>query len=164
MKQFIIVGINERCDDTGLPLYWSNKIDPLSPEGENQVVGWTNLWALDLETDYFDIFDVKHFDPEDFNNPIVGGRWQSLKEAKQTVLDNCEDNKESVLELSDGYKAITPAHPADCDFVKIISELGEEVVYYVVDEWEESGADVMGAIFGAMKHPKESHEKIKAGK
>ena len=157
-KQFIIIGETERCDDTGLPLYWSNTIDPLSDEGG--VYGWSNLWALDPETDFFTIQEVKQMGEK----PIVCGRWQSLKDAKYEVIENAVLNKESVLELSDGYKAITPAHPDDCDFVKIISDLGEEVVYYVVDEWEESGADVMGAIFGALKHPKECHEKLKANR
>lgn len=43
-----------------------------------------------------------------------------------------------------------PAHPAECDYVRITVD-GMEIAYWSSDEWGEAPAEVMGAILGAAR-------------
>jgi len=49
------------------------------------------------------------------------------------------------------YYFVFPKFPAECSYVRVVDKhLLTEIAYWVVDEWEEDGADVMGAIIGAL--------------
>lgn len=48
-----------------------------------------------------------------------------------------------------------PAYPTECEYVRVVHNRGEgnviEKAYWDSDEWQESPAEVMGAIMGAIK-------------
>jgi hypothetical protein len=56
---------------------------------------------------------------------------------------------ECVLELTSGVSLRCPPFPEECSYVRVVSAAGEEIAYWVCDEWEEAPTEVMGAIFGA---------------
>ena len=61
---------------------------------------------------------------------------------------------ECFIHLASGGAIVCPAHPDECDYVRIVDDLGNEIAYWCVDEWVESpeqGMEVMGAILGAAK-------------
>lgn len=68
-------------------------------------------------------------------------------------LEHAQDNvgtqygEETVLRLTNGRELRTPSYPAECDYVRIVQE-GQELAYWVSDEWHDSPNEVMGAILG----------------
>jgi hypothetical protein len=49
------------------------------------------------------------------------------------------------------YYLVFPKFPLPCDYVRMVRRHDlTEIAYWVVDEWEENGSEVMGAIIGAM--------------
>lgn len=46
-----------------------------------------------------------------------------------------------------------PAFPMDCDYLRITTLEGEEIVYWHYNEWQEEPQAVMGAILAAMGNP-----------
>lgn len=57
---------------------------------------------------------------------------------------------ESVLQIHGTHRAIhCPSFPEECTYVRVVVGGHLEVGYWVVDEWGESPAEVMGAIIGA---------------
>lgn len=57
---------------------------------------------------------------------------------------------EGILRLG-AYYLVFPKHPAECSYVRIVDCSGlAEIAYWSVTEWEEAGAEVMGAIIGVM--------------
>lgn len=71
----------------------------------------------------------------------------------QRAVDSIGDDygEECVLDMLGSQRQIrTPAHPAECDYVRIVVD-GYEIAYWVADEWSEAPASVMGAIIGAAK-------------
>ena len=60
------------------------------------------------------------------------------------VLEEC------VVPVMGSFRSIhTPAHPADCSYVRIVVD-GYEIAYWDKDEWKDDPS-VMGAILGAAK-------------
>lgn len=63
-------------------------------------------------------------------------------------LDN-QYGQETILKIHNSNRQIhCPVHPEECNYVRIVVS-GLEVAYWVVDEWAEDPASVMGAILGA---------------
>lgn len=74
-----------------------------------------------------------------------------LGEAKHAVA-SIETNygMECVLSIAGSNRAIhTPAHPAECDYVRIVVAGDLEIAYWNSEEWKDPLSDVMGAIMGA---------------
>jgi len=60
------------------------------------------------------------------------------------------DEDEGSIAVGSNY-FVFPKYPAACTYVRIVDKNSlDERVYWCVDEWEEDGADVMGAIIGAL--------------
>jgi hypothetical protein len=60
------------------------------------------------------------------------------------------DDDEGSIAIGNRF-LVFPKYPAPCSYVRIVDRHSlSEIVYWCVDEWEEAGADVMGAIIGAM--------------
>jgi hypothetical protein len=57
---------------------------------------------------------------------------------------------ESSITLPKG-KAVFPAHPAECTYIRVLDENDKEIGYWDVNEWEEEPTEVMGAIMGCIK-------------
>lgn len=60
---------------------------------------------------------------------------------------------ECVIELANGGSIRCPAHPMECDYVRVCDRDGEEIAYWNVDEWVEEPTEVMGAIMGCAFMP-----------
>lgn len=72
-------------------------------------------------------------------------KTKSPKDERRGIADN-----EGSLRMGE-YYLVFPKYPLPCNYVRIVLRLDlAEIAYWIVDEWEESGADVMGAIIGAM--------------
>lgn len=64
---------------------------------------------------------------------------------------DCVYENECQLDVVGSDRSIhTPAHPQDCDYVRIVLD-GYELAYWTSNEWAEDPTCVMGAIFGAAK-------------
>lgn len=59
---------------------------------------------------------------------------------------------EAIIPLGD-KQIRCPAHPAECDYVRITDLNGGELVYWLSTEWAEAPQEVMGAILGAIAVP-----------
>lgn len=65
-----------------------------------------------------------------------------------TSLEN-EYGDECCVQIVGSAREIrTPAHPEDCNYVRIVLD-GLELGYWTCDEWRDAPAEVMGAIIGA---------------
>lgn len=61
-----------------------------------------------------------------------------------------EYGDETVTQLMGGREVHCPAHPHECDYVRICFA-GVELAYWVSDEWATDPTGVMGAVMGAMR-------------
>jgi hypothetical protein len=61
-------------------------------------------------------------------------------------LDN-EYGNETVIALANGREMHCPAHPEECDYVRI-TQGGYELAYWTSEEWAEDPKVVMGALIG----------------
>jgi len=67
-----------------------------------------------------------------------------LKYEHECVIDNPQS----------GTSIHCPAFPEECSYVRVCDDSGNEIGYWIVDEWCESpeqAMEVMGAILGAFK-------------
>ena len=67
-------------------------------------------------------------------------------------MSNKYENECVIMNPSGGTSIHCPAFPEDCSYVRVCDALGNEIAYWVVDEWAESteqAMEVMGAILGA---------------
>jgi hypothetical protein len=67
---------------------------------------------------------------------------------------------EVMMPLSDGFSLVVSPTPKGVDYVRIVDQYGQEVVYWDVLEWAEDPHSVMAAIFGAMLSPGSIKERI----
>ena len=56
---------------------------------------------------------------------------------------------ESAVKIRNGNSIRMPAFPEECSYVRVINPFGEEVAYWISDEWKDDPQEVMGAILGA---------------
>lgn len=61
-----------------------------------------------------------------------------------------EYGAETVIPLENGRQMRCPAHPEECDYVRI-TQGGYELAYWTSEEWGEDPKVVMGAIMGAAR-------------
>lgn len=59
---------------------------------------------------------------------------------------------EYIITLSD-KQIRSPLFPEDCDYVRITDLDGNEIVYWIYEEWQDEPESVMGAFLGAVGTP-----------
>jgi hypothetical protein len=64
---------------------------------------------------------------------------------------DCQYENEFIMQAASGRFIHAPAYPEPCSYVRIVDRAGNELAYWVSDEWKESPEEVMGAILGALK-------------
>ena len=47
-----------------------------------------------------------------------------------------------------------PSFPNECSYVRVCDDDGNEIAYWVADEWREAPEEVMGAIIGCAMRPR----------
>lgn len=70
----------------------------------------------------------------------------------ECVNTDCTACVEFTLTLDNGHTIRTDTYrnnPGGASYVRVCDPQGDEVAYWVADEWEESPEEVMGAILGA---------------
>ena len=83
---------------------------------------------------------------------VSKGRWQRQEDQWVRIKNKYAgiEDHEGSLRFGERY-LVFPKSPAECDYVRIVDcHSLAEIAYWTVTEWEEAGAEVMGAIIGGM--------------
>lgn len=62
-------------------------------------------------------------------------------------LNNVYEN-ECKVELKSGCFICCPSYPGVCDYIRVVTPKGYELMYWFYTEWEEDGCSVIGAFMG----------------
>ena len=65
---------------------------------------------------------------------------------RQPIDKECETS----IRITDRMSLVTPAHPDECVYVRLVMDGEWEVAYWHWTEWQRDSTEVMGAIVGAL--------------
>jgi hypothetical protein len=77
------------------------------------------------------------------------------KTEEPVVFGRGEDREECVVNILGGKQLCCPAYPAPCDYIRVLSDDGEEIGYWHHDEFTADAQEVMGALMGCLKRGEE---------